>query len=277
MPINWYNITMNTLLALYENITIADTAKTECRPGWSWISDTNRWTGLHLWLVLSGGADIRVEQEEYHLAPGDFFLFDLSRNHYCTHDPRNPLAVYSVYFRAGGDAAHLLFPPGLSPQRKAGDFLLNTMLFERLLQRENAEERVVWFLPILAQFLADTPPDTPAHGAENALVAQVRRDIDSHPEYAFSMDEICRKIGYSKNHFIRLFKSQTGKTPYEYYLDRKIEKAKHLILYSNHSQTDIAALLHFADAGHFVKQFTKRVGVTPRQYRAAPFSARRTE
>ena len=264
---NEYNITMYTIPDLYQHIHILNVAKSECKPEWSWISDVNRWTGFHLWFVLSGGAQIRVEQEEYHLVAGDFFLFDLSRNHYCTHDPQHPLTVYSVYFHTDG----ALLPTPFAPQKSIGQFALHSALFEQLLQADEAnnEAHNLWFTPILHQFLTAPPRRATSQEPENAAILQVRRGLDSHPERPFCLDALCRQIGYSKNHFIRLFKTQTGKTPYEYYLERKIEKAKQLILYSNMSQSDIAAALNYADSNHFVKQFTKRVGVTPRQYRKA--------
>ena len=261
---------MVKLREVYETLHIANAAKSDCLPDWNWISDTNRWTGFHLWFVVSGGAHICVEQEEYHLAPGDFFLFDLSRNHYCTHDPQNPLSVYSVYFHLDADTMRALCPPPFSPQKSAGHLALNCALHERLLQMDAAPDadRNVWFLPILHQFFAASPCGTTRQCTpEDTFIAKACRDIDNHPEREFRIDDICKQIGYSKNHFIRLFKAQTGKTPYEYYLERRTERAKQLILYSNLSYADIASQLGYADGSHFVKQFTKRVGMSPRQYR----------
>jgi len=261
---------MYTIVQTYQSIRLLHIAKSACEPEWSWNSDANRWTGYHLWFVLSGGAQICVGQEEYHLAAGDLFLFDLARNHCCTHDPLNPLTVYSAYFH-WDDAAVLCAPPFV-PQRAVGQRTLNSALFERLLQADADDEaRCLWFLPILHQLFTET--QCPVR-AENTLIDQLRSDIESHPERTLHLDALCRQYGYSKNHLIRLFKAQIGQTPYEYHLDRKIEKAKQLILYSNLSYADIAQLLNYADGNHFAKQFTKRAGLTPRQYRKHTFGDR---
>jgi AraC-like DNA-binding protein len=54
-----------------------------------------------------------------------------------------------------------------------------------------------------------------------------------------------------------------------WYQTRKMEEARRLLLESDRSVAEIAALLHFDSPQYFSRVFTKRMGVCPRDFRAA--------
>ncbi len=83
----------------------------------------------------------------------------------------------------------------------------------------------------------------------------------------FSLEEIAGTVNYSPFHFIRIFKAETGKTPYEYLLDIKIDKAKQLLKNTNLSITDICFSSGFNNRSHFSVVFKKKTGYSPSQYR----------
>ena len=83
----------------------------------------------------------------------------------------------------------------------------------------------------------------------------------------FSLNEVADLIGLSKYHFIRLFKKETGQTPYQYYLDLKIEKAVELIKTNQYSITDICFICGFKDHSHFSRMFIKKMGITPSHFK----------
>lgn len=82
----------------------------------------------------------------------------------------------------------------------------------------------------------------------------------------FSLDDLAKEANISPYHFIRDFKNQTGKTPYDYLINIRIEKAKEL-MHLNLNVTDICLLCGFNNHSHFTTVFKKKVGVTPTQYR----------
>lgn len=61
-------------------------------------------------------------------------------------------------------------------------------------------------------------PKTPEKARVDEWCSRIEDDCCS----PFSLDDFCKKAGYSKNQFIRLFKAYTGKTPYQYYVRCKI-------------------------------------------------------
>ena len=82
-----------------------------------------------------------------------------------------------------------------------------------------------------------------------------------------SCAELADLINMDKFGFIRSFKVQTGKTPYEYLLDLKIEKAKKILKGNDHSITEVSMLCGFSSHSHFTSTFKKRTGVSPTEYK----------
>jgi len=78
------------------------------------------------------------------------------------------------------------------------------------------------------------------------------------------MADIAKMDRYS---FIRSFKAQIGKTPYEFLLDLKIEKAKKMLASKDYSITEISMICDFSSHSHFTTTFKKKTGISPSEYR----------
>jgi len=81
-----------------------------------------------------------------------------------------------------------------------------------------------------------------------------------------SIDDICREINLSPYYFIRLFKTQTGRTPHEHLLAMRIDKASSLLQENSYSVEEVARICGFVNTGHFSALFKKKMGMTPREY-----------
>ncbi len=82
-----------------------------------------------------------------------------------------------------------------------------------------------------------------------------------------SLDELVAASGYSRFHFCRLFKAETGQTPWQYVLDRRLGRARELLLGSHLSIKEIASKLGFNNPDYFSRIFSRNSGVTPKCYR----------
>ena len=99
------------------------------------------------------------------------------------------------------------------------------------------------------------------------VVAKVVSYITEDIRRPFSLDEIASFCGYSKNHIINIFKRETGKTPYAYIIDMKLDMAKRLLLESESSQSSIAVECGFGGYGNFYRTFLKEVGCSPKEWK----------
>ena len=82
-----------------------------------------------------------------------------------------------------------------------------------------------------------------------------------------SLEELAAKSGYSKYHFSRIFKEQTGQSPWEVVTERKLERAKELLLGTFLNIKEIATELGFNHPDYFARLFARHTGVTPKKYR----------
>jgi AraC-like DNA-binding protein len=96
------------------------------------------------------------------------------------------------------------------------------------------------------------------------------RDWEDEP---VPVSAVARASGLTRFHFIRLFKAIFGETPHQYRSRAQIEKAKHLLILTGLSVTDVCMAVGFSSLGSFSALFSRRVGMSPsefqRRYRPA--------
>ena len=88
--------------------------------------------------------------------------------------------------------------------------------------------------------------------------------------YDYSMKDIAKLVNLSPYHFIRVFKTYTGMTPYDYLLNVKMEKAKEMLRKGREiTITQVCFMCGFNNLSHFTAAFKRRTGVSPTDYRKA--------
>ncbi len=83
-----------------------------------------------------------------------------------------------------------------------------------------------------------------------------------------SLENIAKKAGISKYHFLREFKRYTGHTVVKYINILRCEYAKRLLRSSDASVGDVAALCGYDNQSYFTKTFKAYSGLLPREFRA---------
>ncbi|MBS1527604.1 MAG: helix-turn-helix transcriptional regulator [Bacteroidetes bacterium] len=115
-------------------------------------------------------------------------------------------------------------------------------------------------LSALAAKYGSEHPREPA--GEHLLFREMLSDYDFEK---FSLADAAKTFGIDKYKFIRLFKAQTGLTPNNYFIYRRIEKSK-AMLAEGQDLLSIAIDLGFYDAAHYCNHFKKFTGVSPTGY-----------
>jgi AraC family transcriptional regulator len=82
-----------------------------------------------------------------------------------------------------------------------------------------------------------------------------------------SLQALANESGYSRVHFVRMFRAATGSSPHSYLLNLKLERARELLRNPSMSLIDIALDCGFSSHSHMSRLFHKIVGVTPTAYR----------
>ena len=91
--------------------------------------------------------------------------------------------------------------------------------------------------------------------------------IYSHINRRITVEELAEHTDLSPSYLSRLFKKELNISVSDYILEMKIEKAQHLLKYSDYSLVEIANYLAFSSQSHFIQTFKKLIGVTPKKYR----------
>jgi AraC family transcriptional regulator len=82
-----------------------------------------------------------------------------------------------------------------------------------------------------------------------------------------SLASLANESGYSRAHFLRMFRAATGLTPHQYVLERRLSAAQQLLRQSTMLLADIALKCGFSSQTYMNDVFRKRLGVTPQKYR----------
>ncbi|WP_372996056.1 helix-turn-helix domain-containing protein [Lutispora sp.] len=152
--------------------------------------------------------------------------------------------------------------------------LLANLLLEELKYKQAGHEFMVENLAhlIIGSLMRNINHNLPSrpHNKPGGYKENIKKVIDYMNENyttSVSCTELSKLIKMDKYRFIRTFKSQTHKTPYEYLLDLKIEKAKKMLKAKDYTITEISMICGFSSHSHFTSTFKKKTGLSPSEYR----------
>lgn len=99
------------------------------------------------------------------------------------------------------------------------------------------------------------------------LVNIVREYLDTKIKTKITLNDVCKKLNYSRSYICKIFKEQTGETLISYFYNLKIEEAKKLLAQTNLPASKISEILAFSEAKYFASVFKKIVGLSPIAFR----------
>jgi AraC-like DNA-binding protein len=97
--------------------------------------------------------------------------------------------------------------------------------------------------------------------------SEILRFLSDHSSVATSIEDIGRQFNYHPCTINRLVRQATGLSAKEYQIDVRIKRARNLLLYSSRSITEIAMECGYSDVFFFSRQFKRKTGTLPRDYR----------
>ena len=91
--------------------------------------------------------------------------------------------------------------------------------------------------------------------------------IYTHIKERITITTLAEYTDLSESYLSRVFKQNLGISISDYIREKKIEKATHLLRYSDKPIVDIANYLSFSSQSHFIQIFENYTGLTPKKYR----------
>ncbi len=136
---------------------------------------------------------------------------------------------------------------------------------------ENGSSELEWesvLLSVLSKLIlnyGDEPPVTRDVGPHERAITRVCEFIEAHYAQDLSLKELSSTACLSPFYFQRLFVRHTGVSPHDYLVQRRIKKARELLL-QGHGIAAVAADTGFVDQSHFTRSFKRVTGITPGRY-----------
>jgi AraC family transcriptional regulator len=121
----------------------------------------------------------------------------------------------------------------------------------------------------LQQSYGTSPPTGPKarNGLPKALLNRVIEYIEANLDREIALAALAQTAGYSRSHFLRMFRTATGHTPHHYVLQLRLKRAQEFMRLGRMSLIDIAAHSGFSSRDHMSRIFRQLLGVTPSEYR----------
>lgn len=209
----------------------------------------------------------RVKRE---IGPYEAFLITPNMTTYYEADSSDPWSYYWIGFH-GREAGDMMKNLGLSSSNPVITFNqeIATKLND-LVKREN--RTYIEYLKlrgelciILAELATMNSVDVHKKDLKESYIDGVKDFIEMNYSRQITVDDMANHVGINRSYLSRLFKSYEGCAPKEYLLEYRLFKAKYL-LEQNNSVAVVARSVGYTDPYTFSKAFTRRVGISPKQY-----------
>jgi len=222
--------------------------------------------------VCSGYGTVTFEGKEYDVKAGELFILPAGIPHSYSSDKKNPIAQIWIEIE-GGDSKRILrsvtnhFGPILRGEVSQKIGAKMSLLLQRLTMREYYETSILLYQILLdLLFEKNKKADDIVLNKSSRLQIAISY-IDSHLMKKIENKKLAMLCGLSLSYFMKLFAEIYHKTPQDYIMHQRIEIAKHLLTRTEKSVDNIAYQLGFCTTAHFIKRFSKQVGLTPAKYR----------
>lgn len=260
---------------------------------WNWKNVRSPFARLYL--VVEGRAQISLPSGIYNLTPGHLYyipaftthsyICDSLFSHYYIHIYENNLEAESMLdnwdFPVEAEATEydiellkrltyinpFLKLPMSNPEIYDNHKTLvsNIDMNVRRPFHVKMESRGILFI-LLSRFLKIATPKVETRDDRiRTIISHIRSNLYEYQD----IDQLAKIACMSKDHFIRIFKKETGDTPNAYITKKKMEAAELLLITSDEPIKNVAIKLGYDDCSYFNKTFKKYSGITPQQYRMA--------
>ena len=221
------------------------------------------------------------------LQPGDCFIVPPGYVHH-TRAAGEDLCYCSLTFRQG------LFSPGFvtSPAYEFLDKLRLTEQDARLrirLPRQEQEKMALLLQALMAEYGADFDPQTTMAGHLVAAMLRILarshkmaanepvkdpiaaciRYMDANYMLPLTPDSLAKQFALSRSVLMEQFPKRAGMPVKQYLHHRRIDQAKKLLKTGAVSIREVAGLVGYEDFSTFYRNFKKRTGLTPTEYKNA--------
>lgn len=233
--------------------------------------------------VRSGSGSYIVEETRYPIRQGDLVLCNAGILH--DEDPArsvdlNMLSIAMTDLHVKGLPLNHFVDADTVPVFPAGvfadmvDFLMIS-IFDLLAEDPVGSVETCGYLTaglvssILMVLSRRCTLENPAGVSKSNLIAErVKAYINAHYSEDLTLQDISDALHISIYYLAHVFKQQTGYSPKQYMLRRRLGEAQTLLISTELSVTEISLAVGYGNPNHFDRMFSKYIGMSPSSYRS---------
>lgn len=142
--------------------------------------------------------------------------------------------------------------------------LLNQALF---LPTEKTDKKQLIYQTVVAKLLTEFTIDTSQKKQSSSLVEAAYSLMLDNNNIHLSINDVAKKLGYSEEHLIRVFKKHNEQSPSKVFTKIKLDYAGELLIATDYSIAYICDLIGYYSQHYFNKIFKNHFGCPPSVYR----------
>lgn len=228
-------------------------------------------------VIKSGTGIIENGGHRYSLGKNEAFLIKPGELTVQTADAKDPWEMY--YFSFKGPLAEELLKKTVFHNNRFYAALNDDSIFDTikniaidLNNNSDNQMRTLEYLFKLLSFFDKSSSLASSNKINSDFVYQkyisaVQEYIQLNYTKEIKISELATRLGLSRSHLYRIFKSCTGKSIEEYVVSVKINTARSLLCDTDLSCSSIAMSVGYSHYTTFFKMFKLNTGYTPQQYR----------
>ena len=198
-------------------------------------------------------------------------IFFLPAGHACEVGLRGALDTLHIYLRANLVSVHNVTP--LLVERDVVIQHLAQAVEQAVCEKVSNSDR---FIDPIARALADRvsaisrssePWQVQTAGLPDYELRRLNDFIEDNLEGEITLAAMASACGIGTKSFVRAFAATTGKSPYQYVIAARVERAKRLIEQDQEGLAEIALRCGFSHQEHLTRAFRRLTGQTPGRYR----------
>ena len=124
---------------------------------------------------------------------------------------------------------------------------------------------------LFAELLNPQSAKSKGENSYEDCVQIVKEYISENLNENLTVGKLAEIVNMSSSHFSRIFKRQTGFSPYDYILISRLNRAKYLLQVSDMTVASIAYETGFNSESNFIFFFTENAGISPGKFRKLIF------
>jgi AraC family transcriptional regulator, arabinose operon regulatory protein len=237
-----------------------------------------RKSGIHeniLIYCINGSGTIQIHGQSYLINPNSYFVIPAHQPHSYWASENDPWSIYWIHF--GGPKSHHFekffgIPIMIKtiPTSRIDDRinLFNEILtsLELGFSQENIEFANLSLNCLLASFFyVETYHASKGYQSKNPVDQAIFFMLENLTK-SLKIQDIANHVQLSESHLFKIFRNKTGASPFDYYINLKMQEAIRLLTNKSMRIKEVAFFLGYEDPFYFSRLFKKYIGKSPGEF-----------